>query len=293
MGEEHWPVTTVVTGAGGGLGRSVSSALARGGSHVVLVGRDEDALTATLESVENSGGSGIIVTADFSDHDAVRNAAGEIVSRYRSIDVLVNNAGVMGLPQATTGGGHETHLAVNYLSHFLLTGLLAPALRASGSARIVNVTSSHEGLSGIDWADPHFTARPYDKFDAYTQSKSACLLHALALDRRLGRYGVRAFAVAPGVVKTGLFRHLTRADLRAMLARLPAQTRKSGIPIQSADEGARTIVWAATSPELAGCGGRYCMECAFAPVPEAVGGLAEAERLWRLSEEWTGSAFAW
>jgi NAD(P)-dependent dehydrogenase (short-subunit alcohol dehydrogenase family) len=293
MGEEYWPGTAVVTGAGGGLGRAVSSALACGGSHVVLVGRDKGTLEVTLASVKKAGGSGAIIAADFTDRDAVRNAAREIDACYPSIDVLVNNAGIMGVPRATTGDGHEMHLAVNYLSHFLLTGLLVRALKENGSARIVNVTSSHEGLSKIDWTDPHFATRPYDKFDAYTQSKSACLLHALALDRRLGRCGVRAFAVAPGIVNTGLFRNLTRTDLRAMIARIPAQTRRAGVPIRSVEEGAQTIVWAATAPELAGHGGQYCMDCAFAPVPETVGGPAEAERLWSMSEGWVGHAFDW
>ena len=293
MGLDSWPKTAVVTGPGSGLGLAVAQALARGGSHIALVGRDRDKLKAVLAAVAEAGGSGDIFEADLADYDAVRLAAGRIMDSYPSIDLLVNNAGIMAVPQEATKDGHELHLAVNYLSHFLLTALLVPALRAGGPARIVNVSSSHEGLSAIDWADPHYRTRTYDKFDAYTQSKAACLLHALALDQRLGSHGVRSFAVAPGVVNTALFRHLTRADLRILIGRIPADVRKAGLPTLSPDDGAKAIIWAATAPELAGQGGRYCVDGAFQAVPEVVGGLPEADRLWQLSQEWVGQAFAW
>ena len=140
---------------------------------------------------------------------SVRACAKGWLADHDALHLLINNAGIMACPLARTAEGYELQLATNHLGHFLLTGLLAPALLAGAPARVVNVSSAGHRLAGVDFDDLHFERREYDKWVAYGQSKSANVLFSCELDRRLRDRGVRSFALHPGVIMTELARHLS------------------------------------------------------------------------------------
>ena len=171
---------------------------------------------------------------------------------------------------------------------------LRPALERAKGARVVSVSSRAHRLAPLDFDDPNFLHRPYDKWQAYGQSKTANALFALHLDRLGQADGVRAFSLHPGKIFTPLQRHLGQQEM-IEAGWLRADGTPADPSFKTPAQGAATQVWAATSPTLAGQGGLYCEDCR--PAPEAVSPHAadagEAERLWALSARLTGiDAFA-
>jgi NAD(P)-dependent dehydrogenase (short-subunit alcohol dehydrogenase family) len=236
---------------------------------------------------------------------SVRSFAAKVLDEHVVLNVLINNAGVMCTPFGRTADGFETQFGTNHLGHFVLTNLLVPALVGAGSARVVNLTSAGHGMGNVDFDDPNFERRPYDGWVAYGQSKTANILCALALDRRLCDHGVRAYAVHPGGIHTELGRYMTRADIDRLTARMKESDEGSGgggFLWKTIPQGAATTVWAATSPSLSGVGGCYCEDCSIglpASPDRGVGGGYQpyaldpdaAERLWLLSERLVGQHF--
>jgi len=300
----------VVTGASSGLGVETARAFAGRGATVVCTARDVAKAEAVAEGIRSATGNRAVevVGLELGSLASIHTCAGEILARHPAIHLLVNNAGVMACPLARTDAGFEMQLGTNHLGHFLLAGLLAPALRRGAPARVVCVSSSGHRFGSVDFDDPHYQRRPYDKWQAYGQAKTANIWHALELDRRLGRDGIRAFAIHPGMIVTELGRHLTDDDRKALLERVAAAAKASGGGGSSASarwkqpaQGAATQVWAATAPELDGRGGLYLEDCHVAgPSPDsnAPAGYAPwaldaagAERLWGMSEEMVGERF--
>jgi len=210
----------------------------------------------------------------------------------------VNNAGIMAAPFVKDARGFESQFATNHLGHFHLTLRLWPALAAAHGARVVSLSSRGHMRGAVDFEDPFFERRPYDKWNAYGQSKTANALFAVALDARGRDRGVRAFSVHPGAVHTELVRWMSEDEQRAAIeaaAKMPAGFKNT-------EQGAATSVWCATSPRLDGMGGVYCEDVDIAEAvpadfsehrgvrPWAVD-PALAERLWTKSEEWTGVTF--
>jgi NAD(P)-dependent dehydrogenase (short-subunit alcohol dehydrogenase family) len=262
----------VVTGAGGGIGAETAHALAAAGATVVPGTRDAGLDLASL--------------------DAVEAFARSVLATHDRIGLLINNAGVMATPFGRTADGFERQLGTNHLGHFLLTGLLAPALVAGAPARVVNVSSAGHRISDINWDDPNYESRPYEKWEAYGQSKTANILFAVALERRLGPLGVHAYALHPGMIATNLGRHLDRSDLTALKERA-TRSRSGGLPgYKSIPAGAATTVYAATAPELDGRGGVYLADCAVSDehAPWALD-PDPADRLWSLSERLVARTF--
>jgi NAD(P)-dependent dehydrogenase (short-subunit alcohol dehydrogenase family) len=285
----------LVTGASGGLGAEAARAMAAKGAAVAITGRDltkTEAVAARIrEAVPGASVEARQLALDVPS--SVRAFAKAFLADHPKLDILLNNAGVMACPLARTAEGWEQQLATNHVGHFLLTGLLAPALRAGAPARVVNVSSGGHLFGGVDFDDPHFERRPYDKFTAYGQSKTANILHALELDRRLAPAGIRAFAIHPGAIMTELGRHLTADDMGRFDGAMEFKT----VPC-----GAATEVYAATAPELEGRGGLYLEDCQVSALagsqPEGLLGVAPhaldaeaARRLWTLSEELVGETF--
>lgn len=278
--------TCVITGASSGLGRESARALAATGAHVVLAARNRDALAQTKSWIgaEVPGARATAVQLDLTSLRSVRAAAEAICHLASVIHMLMNNAGVMFTPFGRTSDGFEMHFGTNHLGHFELTRLLIPQL-AEG-ARVVILSSDGHFVSDVDYDDPNWERRDYDKFAAYGASKTANILHAVELDRRLRDDGVRAYAVHPGIVATALARHMTRDDF-AKLGDLT--TRRSAVDVRREfvmpEEGAATQVWAAVSPDLADVGGVYLADCRVRDdvAPYAVD-EQRAARMWALSE---------
>ena len=296
--------TIVVTGGSAGLGVETIRVLALRGAQVVSVVRDrakgEGALARIRESVPSANVE--LAELDLSDLDSVRRGADDIAERFPTIHRLINNAGVMACPLGKTAQGFEMQLGTNHLGHFVLTARLIDALRngAGGGAerRIVNLSSGGHKLSPVRFDDPFFEKEAYDKWTAYGQAKTANVLFSVALDKRLEDQGIRSFAVHPGAIVTELGRHLQAADVEALQAKGGGQK----IEYKQVPQGAATSVWAATNPALEGRGGLYCEDCHVGKVVNEAGAgdgvmayaldEASADRLWSLSEEWTGETFA-
>src|SRR5262249_33258654 len=150
---------------------------------------------------------------DLIDPASIDAFAHRFLGSGQPLDIRINNAGIMAPPLRRDARGYESQLATNHLGHFQLTARLWPALKQAGSARVVSVSSTGIRFGGVDFDDPNFEHREYDKWKAYGQSKSANALFAVALDRRGEPDGVRAFAVHPGRIMTDLARYLTDAEL--------------------------------------------------------------------------------
>ena len=272
MARDLTGAVAVVTGSSSGIGEETARALVAAGATVVHGTRANGLDLASLAAVDA-----------FADR---------VLAEHDRITLLVNNAGVMATPFSRTADGVERQFGTNHLGHFLLTCRLAPALVAGAPARVVNVTSAGHRASDVHWDDPNYERRPYDKWEAYGQSKTANILFTVALERRLGAHGVHGYAVHPGMIATKLGRHLDQSDyeeLKARAKRSPA----GGLPAyKSIEEGAATTLYAATSPELEGRGGFYLADTAISDeaMPYALDPDA-AERLWSLSEELIGRSF--
>jgi NAD(P)-dependent dehydrogenase (short-subunit alcohol dehydrogenase family) len=219
------------------------------------------------------------------------------------IDFLVTAAGIMAAPETRVGPGWEIQFATNHLGHFALTNRLWPALAANGGARVVVFSSRGHKFSDIRWDDLQFSTE-YDRWQAYGQSKAANVLFARQLDTYGEPFGVRAFAVNPGGIKTNLQRHVTPED-QVTLGWIDEQGRDL-ITWKTPEQGAATAAWAATAARLDGMGGVYLEDCEVARVsdpgapdamkfgvhPYAIDPDAAA-RLWRVSADLTGvNAFA-
>jgi NAD(P)-dependent dehydrogenase (short-subunit alcohol dehydrogenase family) len=287
----------VVTGGTSGIGEETARVLAERGAHVVVTARDAARGEETAAAIRASTGNAHVEVEplELASLASVRACAERLLARHRALHLLVNNAGVMACPQGTTQDGFELQFGTNHLGHFLLTCLLAPALRRAAPSRVVSVSSRGHHISPVVFDDIQFERRPYDKFQSYGQSKTANVLFAVGLDRRLGSAGVRANALHPGAIMTRLARHLQAEDVAVL------QARMRGVQFKSVEAGAATSVFAATAPELEGRGGLYLEDCHVAEVndaPDAGAGVkswaidpAAADRLWQMSETMVGEHF--
>jgi NAD(P)-dependent dehydrogenase (short-subunit alcohol dehydrogenase family) len=298
--------TMLVTGANSGIGLETARALGAAGAKVVVTARDEGKCAQMLKALAAAAPEAEFEAAalELGSLASVRACADRLLERHPRLDVLLNNAGVMNTPFGRTEDGFETQFGVDHLGHFVLTGRLAPSLLAGAPARVVCVSSAAHVRSDIRWDDVNWEQAPYDMFAAYGQAKTANILFALELDRRLGGRGVRALSLNPGGVQTGLARYMTPADLEKMTEAYQGapvgHTPASRFRFKSIAQGAATSVWAAVSPALAGLGGIYLQDCQIAgPAGPGQGGYmpyaidpAKAARLWEISEKMVGERFA-
>jgi NAD(P)-dependent dehydrogenase (short-subunit alcohol dehydrogenase family) len=288
----------LVTGGSSGLGQETARVLAERGAHVILTARDLPKGEAVAAAIRSSTGNQEVEVEqiELGSLKNIRAFADRFLSRHSALHILVNNAGVMACPFTKTADGFELQFGSNHIGHFLMTCLLAPALSKNAPSRVVSVSSRGHRLSPVIFDDIEFERRPYDKWQAYGQSKTANVLFAVALERRLGTHGVHTNALHPGGIHTELGRHLTEEDLAFL------QKRTAGMRYKSVEEGAATQVFAATAPELEGRGGLYLEDCHVAAVndaPDALSGVMSyaldpqsAERLWEVSEKLVGQHFS-
>jgi len=289
----------LVTGGSGGLGAETAQALASQRARVVITARDVAKGEEVARRIRQStGNDGIEVEElELGSLASVRAFAERFLARHGALQILVNNAGVMACPFAKTEDGFELQFGTNHLGHFLMTVLIAPALLRAAPARVVSVSSRGHQMSPVVFEDIHFERRPYEKWSAYGQSKTANILLAVELERRLGERGVHANAVHPGVIPTDLARHMVQEDFAHLRKRAPG----GQMHIKSVEAGAATAVYTATAPELEGRGGLYLEDCHVAAVNDAENAAegvrsyaldpAAATRLWSVSEEMVGQSF--
>ena len=284
--------TAVVTGANGGLGLETARALAGAGAHVVMAARDQEKAAAAVADIRGTvpGASLEVVALDLASQASVRAAAEQVLAAHPSIDLLVNNAGVMGIPERRTVDGVEMQLGVNHLGHWTLTALLLPALRRADAARIVTVTSTaHHMGRPVDPANP-FLHGKYEPWRAYGQSKLANYHFALGLHERLD---VASLLAHPG---------LSNTDLQAVSVRETGGGRSqrffhmlAGRTGMSPEAGARPQLRAATDP--AARSGQFYVPRWFnagppvrRPILRRVRLDSNIARLWEVSERETGVA---
>jgi NAD(P)-dependent dehydrogenase (short-subunit alcohol dehydrogenase family) len=287
--------TAIVTGATGGLGYETALALARAGADVILTGRDERKGQSAIEKIgrEVLGAKIAFESLDLANLAAIAAFAERMHARP-SLDLLTNNAGVMALPRRqVTADGFEMQLGTNHLGHFALTARLLPLLRLASAPRVVSVSSLAHRTGSIDFGDLQ-GERHYSPWKAYGQSKLACLMFALELQRRSDAAGwkVTSIAAHPGFARTNLFSS-GPGGLLSMATDVAAPFFG-----HSAADGARPILFAATSPE-AKPGGYYgpggFSELRGSParaliMPQARD-MAAAARLWEVSAKLTGTSF--
>lgn len=287
--------TALVTGAGSGFGLATACALAQAGATVyaadIDIGKTRAAVQAHAE--QQPGARLVPLQMDLGSLQAVRTFAEAFAAEVPRLDILVNNAGIMAVPQAYTGEGFERQFAVNYLGHYVLTRLLTDALVAADGARVVCVSSIGHRRSDIRYDDIHFRYQPYDTWDAYGQSKTACALLAVETDRRLRGHGVRSNTLNPGGSLTGLHGHLS-TEQRLRMGWLD-EHGNSPSRWRTPQQCAATATWLASAPELADVGALYFEECQQAPrwseqdpgvgVKDYALDPANALRLWEVSAD--------
>ena len=298
--------TALITGGYSGLGRETARAMAARGAHVILSGRDETKLAeAAAQIAEETGARVDTLACDLASLDSVRKAAAEANDRFDKIDLLINNAGVMACDQAQTSDGFEMQFGTNHLGHFVLTNHLVPLLEKGEDARIVNLSSRGHHIAPVDFDDPNFESRDYDKWVSYGQSKTANVLFAVGLENRLADKGIHAYSLHPGGIMTNLGRHMSEQDMADLVERIRKNAEAAGQtpePFKTIPQGAATTCWAATAEELQGAGGLYCENSHVADQDdESPGGAVRsyaidpdnADRLWAMSEEMVGETFAY
>jgi NAD(P)-dependent dehydrogenase (short-subunit alcohol dehydrogenase family) len=269
----------VITGATSGIGREVAVRLASLGAHVVLASRDRVRGEQVAAEINAEAGveRAVFATVDTSDQSSIRAFVGDYRDTYGSLDVLVNNAGVLLPGRATSIDDIELTFATNVLGYHLVTTGLLDALKAGAPARVVNVASTFAG--DVDLDDLQFERRRYDGMTAYAQSKACVRMLTWALARRLRGESVTVNAMAPGLVLgTGLYRNLP-AEAKRDLEQLGGR---------SVSEGAETAVWLASSPELNGVTGRFFEQGTEIPCRFRDAGAEES--LWQTCERLPGSA---
>jgi len=240
----------LVTGATSGIGKATALGLAQMGATVVMVGRDREKGEAVQREIKTKSGNEAVdlLLADLSSQESIRQLAEDFLQRYTKLHVLINNAGLISLRRRETVDGLEVTFAVNLLAPFLLTNLLLDVIKASAPSRIINVSSaSHEaGYINMDDLERH-----YRYLRAYGQSKLALVLFTYELARRLQGTGVTANCLHPGFVASNFGQNGTGPISRAVVNLIFSSF---GI---SPEEGAKTSIFLATSPEVEGVTGKY------------------------------------
>lgn len=300
--------SVIITGGYTGIGLETVKTFLKAGAEVWVPVRDRSKAQKNLTTIP----SAIIHPMDLMNPDSIDAFAKKFLSTGKPLHLLVNNAGIMWVPLRRDSRGYESQLSTNHLGHFQLTARLWPALKKAGNARVITVSSYGHQIAPFDFDDPNFTHRPYETLQGYGQSKSANNLFTVELDHRSKSFGIRAYAVHPGAVygtdlgreaPMELFQQMGTHDANGNI--FPEVEKK----LKTVPQGAATTVWCATSSLVQNIGGVYCEDGDIAALdtgniehkfddPATLRGVqpysvnaANAQRLWRLTEEMTTIKF--
>ncbi|MFM0288090.1 SDR family NAD(P)-dependent oxidoreductase [Paraburkholderia megapolitana] len=300
----------LVTGVSAGLGVETARALAARGASVIGTARDlakaQQAIAEARRGAEAAGGRIDLIALDLASLESIRACADKLQAEGKPIDIIIANAGVMATPFGKTADGFETQFGTNHLGHFVFVNRVASLIPAGG--RVVLLASSGHRYANVDLDDPGFERTPYEPFVAYGRAKTANILFAVAFDQRHRARGVRATAVHPGGIQTELGRHMDPDQMTKLVDTINSQLASEGkgpFQFKTVPQGAATSVWAAVVASAEDVGGKYCENChvshavaddvVITPVSEGVKryalDAANAEALWRKSEELVGESF--
>ncbi len=289
--------TAIVTGGYSGIGLETVRALVGAGVNVIVPARSREKAETNLAEID---GDVRVSDMDLGDIGSVTRFADEMTGSLDTLDLLINNAGIMANPLTRVGPAWESQFGTNHMGHFALTLGLMPLLEKTPGARVVALSSTAHKVSDVHWDDIQFENHDYDKWQAYGQAKTANALFANALNRRMRDSDGLAFAVHPGGIFTPLQRHLP-VEEQVALGWLnedgsPSDLAKMGFKTPA--QGCSTTLWAATSPKLDGKPGVYCEDCDIAAPTDMESPMARysgvnahacddenAEKLWTISEK--------
>jgi NAD(P)-dependent dehydrogenase (short-subunit alcohol dehydrogenase family) len=287
----------VVTGANAGLGFQTSLKLAGDGAKVVMACRNLEKGQAALNQISERvpGADLLLLRLDVADLDSVREFSRQFSDRVGSLDVLINNAGIVAIPLTRNGAGHELQLATNYLGAFALTGMLLPFFRRELPARIVNVGSLAHRFGTLDVDDLNWEQTPYDQWKAYARSKLAMLSFTMQLSRCLRKMGsnIEALAAHPGFAATEIHKKNEALTPKNVFSKWLQDKMSTLVP--PAVDAVRSIIMAASADAVSG--GEYYGPGGFleifgqpgkARVNPVANDIAVGKRLWAVSESMTG-----
>ncbi|ETN41161.1 uncharacterized protein HMPREF1541_03096 [Cyphellophora europaea CBS 101466] len=293
--------TFLITGASdGSIGAEVALCLAHAApARILLLARSASKVEPVIEKIKaiDSTVKALFIPVQLDDFDSVRTAAKQVNDATDKLDVMINCAGIMAVPDFTTNkNGIESQFATNHLGHFLLTALVFDKVTAAGrGARIVNVTSDGYQLGPCRFEDYNFKdGAEYHAWSGYGQSKTANILFTRQLAAKLSNRGITSFALHPGVIlESGIGRTTTEEMLGGINE---VALRETGMPFRVGDpkpmtQGTSTALVAALDPRLADQSGSYLEDCAVVPAREYATSLQNAQRLWTLSEQLVGQRF--
>jgi NAD(P)-dependent dehydrogenase (short-subunit alcohol dehydrogenase family) len=271
----------LITGGTSGIGKAAATALAGMGATVVITGRNEERGKRALQEIrEESGNDGVeLILADLTVQDEVRRLAEELRERHNQLEVLVNNAGLVLSERTETPDGIETQLAINHLAPFLLTNLLLDLLKESAPSRIVTVSSDAHRWAKIDLDDLQSRKR-YRGMQVYGKTKLANIMFTYELAERLEGTEVTANCMHPGGVNTNFGNN--QGGPMNLLFRLFKPF------MRSPEQGADTLIYLASSPEVEGMTGKYLADRKVKAASDAAYDETTRKRLWEASEELTG-----
>jgi NAD(P)-dependent dehydrogenase (short-subunit alcohol dehydrogenase family) len=271
-----------VTGGTAGIGYSTALEIARMGASVIIIGRNQPKCIATVKMIQDDTGNWCVeyLLADLSSQAQIRAASKQFYENHGSLDVLVNNAGGFFLRRTRSEDGIEMTLAVNHLAYFLLTNLLIDALKASSSARVVNVSSGSHYNQHLDFKDLQYK-KFYNPMQAYGRSKLANILFTYEFARQMAGTSITSNALSPGMVATDIWKRVNRW-LTPLIN--PVMQRIAQTPL----EGAQTSIYLASSPEVEGITGKYYANKHPVRSDPVSYDLDAARRLWEISLELVG-----
>jgi retinol dehydrogenase-14 len=273
--------TVLITGGTSGIGKATAVALAAMGAKVIIVGRNQERGEAAVEEIkaQSHNDSVELMLADLSVQAEVKGLAEEFQERYDRLDVLANNAGLVQSKRTETPDGIETTLAINHLAPFLLTNLLLERLEQSAPSRVITVSSEAQRWGTMDF-EAMQSRRKYRGFPVYGMTKLANIMFTYELAERLGGTGVTANCLHPGSVGTN-FGQNNRGAMALFFRTFKPFMR-------SAEQGADTLIWLASSSEVDGISGKYFSDRKEIEAKKVAYDPAARRRLWEISEDLTG-----